>query len=390
MKIDLVYELEMPKPWGPDTEYNIYWEAMEQIEAADRYGFDTVWEVEHHFLEEYSHSSAPEVFLAAVAQRTHNIRIGHGVVLLPPEFNHPIRVAERVAALDIMSKGRLEFGTGRSSAYEQMGFGIDPTLSREMWQEAVRIIPQMWMQEKFSYQGRFVKIPERAIVPKPYQKPHPPMWLACTGIESWEIAGQNGLGCLGLTIWVDLPEVQQRMVRYRKALEGCRPAGAFINSKVATFTIAHCAESLQTALEHNAPDCAMFHVMKTVRALAATPKELLGKIPGSLPYQDLLKQFPALKRYEENGRLSFDEINEQDMIIVGDPDQCVQKLKRYEAAGVDHVLCLMQVGALKHEYIMKSIELFGKYVIPEFHNGKSSVSTTGAETGDNPQRAKPG
>jgi hypothetical protein len=117
MKIDLVYELEMPKPWGPDTEYNIYWEAMEQIEAADRYGFDTVWEVEHHFLEEYSHSSAPEVFLAAVAQRTHNIRIGHGVVLLPPEFNHPIRVAERVAALDIMSKGRLEFGTARTSRW---------------------------------------------------------------------------------------------------------------------------------------------------------------------------------------------------------------------------------------------------------------------------------
>jgi alkanesulfonate monooxygenase SsuD/methylene tetrahydromethanopterin reductase-like flavin-dependent oxidoreductase (luciferase family) len=370
MKIDLVYELEMPKPWGPNAEYNTYWEAMEQIEAADRCGFDTVWEVEHHFLEEYSHSSAPEVFLSAVAQRTKNIRIGHGVVLLPGEFNHPIRVAERVAVLDIMSKGRLEFGTGRSSVYEQMGFGIDPTLSREMWQEAVRIIPQMWLQEKFSYEGRFLKIPERAVIPKPVQKPHPPMWVAATGIDTWELAGANGLGCLGLTIWVDLPELEQRMARYHKALERCRPAGAFINNKVGVFTIAHCAESLNTALDQGAVDGAMFHVMKTVRALASTPRELLGKIPGTLPYEDLLKQFPALKRYEEQGRLSFDEINERDMIIVGDPDQCVAKLKRYEKAGADHVLCLMQVGSLKHPHIMKSIELFGKYVIPEFRNGK--------------------
>src|SRR5713226_9161263 len=160
MKIDLLYEMEMLRPWQPDSEYRTYWEAVEQIEAADRYGFDTVWEVEHHFLEEFSHSPAPEVFLSAIAQRTSRIRIGHGVTLLPLKFNHPIRVAERAAVLDIMSKGRLEFGTGRSSVMEQMGFEIDPTESREQWQEAVRAIPKMWMEEKFSYTGRFFNVPE--------------------------------------------------------------------------------------------------------------------------------------------------------------------------------------------------------------------------------------
>jgi len=370
VKIDLLYEMGMLKPWGPDAEYNTYWEAVEQIEAADRYGFHTIWEVEHHFLEEFSHSPAPEVFLSAIAQRTRNIRIGHGVVLLPTQFNHPIRVAERAAVLDIMSKGRLEFGTGRSSLREQMGFGMDPAVSRDMWQESVRIIPQMWMQEKFSYEGRFVNIPERPIIPKPLQKPHPPMWVAATSPETWELAGANGLGGLGLTIWVDLPELRERMALYRKGLARCQPAGAFVNNQIGVFTIAHCADSTKAAVENGAVDAAMWYVMYAIRALASTPKELLGKIPGTLPYQDVLKQFPLLERYDREGSISFDEINERDMVIVGDPDQCVRKLKNYEKAGADHVLCIMQVGGLKHEHIMKSIELFGKYVIPEFSNGK--------------------
>src|SRR4030095_8377917 len=124
MKFDLLYELQTPKPHDELSEHRCYHQALEQIELADRMGFDTVWAVEHHFLTEFAHSSAPEVFLAAVSQRTKRIRIGHGVVLLPHKFNHPIRVAERAAALDILSNGRLEFGTGRSSQYEQAGFEI--------------------------------------------------------------------------------------------------------------------------------------------------------------------------------------------------------------------------------------------------------------------------
>ncbi|MCH8192223.1 MAG: LLM class flavin-dependent oxidoreductase, partial [Chloroflexi bacterium] len=145
MKIDLLYELQMPKPWhGPNAEAEMFWESIAQIELADQVGFDTVWCVEHHFQTEYAHSSAPEVFLAAVSQRTQSIRIGHGVVLLPYPFNHPIRVAERIATLDIVSRGRVEFGTGRSGLHEQGGFEIPSDESRAMWQEALSIIPKMW------------------------------------------------------------------------------------------------------------------------------------------------------------------------------------------------------------------------------------------------------
>ena len=185
----------MQKPWNGDSEFRTYHDALEQVELADKVGFDYLWEVEHHFLAEYSHSSAPEVFLAAASQRTKNIRIGHGVALLPSPFNHPIRVAERAAALDIISNGRLELGTGRSITEQELGgFGIDPADSRPMWEEAVQMIPKMWTQETFSWEGDHFVVPPRNVIPKPIQKPHPPMWMACTQPDSFRIAGRVRAG----------------------------------------------------------------------------------------------------------------------------------------------------------------------------------------------------
>ncbi len=197
MKFGIIYELQMQKPWDENEEFNTYHEALDQIELADKVGFDYVWEVEHHFLVEYSHSSAPEVFLGAVSQRTKNIRIGHGVALLPGPFNHPIRVAERTAALDIVSKGRVELGTGRSITEQELGgFSIDPADSRPMWEEAIQMIPKMWTQDTFSWEGDYFSVPPRNVIPRPVQKPHPPMWMACTQPESFRLAGSKGLGAL--------------------------------------------------------------------------------------------------------------------------------------------------------------------------------------------------
>jgi alkanesulfonate monooxygenase SsuD/methylene tetrahydromethanopterin reductase-like flavin-dependent oxidoreductase (luciferase family) len=137
MKFGLFYEHQLPQPWGEDAELRLYQDALEQVALADRLGVDYVWEVEHHFLEEYSHSSAPEVFLAACSQRTKQIRLGHGIALMPPKYNHPARVAERVATLDLVSNGRVEWGTGESAtAVEMGGFGVDPNDKRSMWEEA--------------------------------------------------------------------------------------------------------------------------------------------------------------------------------------------------------------------------------------------------------------
>src|SRR5256712_6767653 len=180
MRFGLFYEFQLPRPWDDDAERRLVTEALEQVELADRLGIDYVWEVEHHFLEEYSHSSAPEIFLAACSQRTSRIRLGHGIVQLPPAVNHPARVAERIATLDLISGGRVDFGTGESSSQMELGgFGVDRELKREQWDEALDAVTRMMAEEPFAgYRGRFISMPPRSVIPRPQQKPHPPLWVA--------------------------------------------------------------------------------------------------------------------------------------------------------------------------------------------------------------------
>src|SRR5436305_5190820 len=186
MRFGLFYEHQLPRPWDPDAEERIMQDALDQIELADRLGFDYVWEVEHHFLEEYSHSSAPEVFLAAASQRTTNIRLGHGIVNVMPQVNHPARVAERVATLDIVSNGRVDFGTGESSSAAELGgFLIEREHKRDMWQESLGAVTRMLVEEPFAgIDGQWVQMPPRNVVPKPVQSPHPPVWVACSRRET--------------------------------------------------------------------------------------------------------------------------------------------------------------------------------------------------------------
>ena len=181
MKFGIFFEISVPRPFTPEREKQVYDNCLEQVRVADELGFDYVWAVEHHFLEEYSHCSAPELFLTACAAQTKRIRVGHGIVVCVPQFNHPVRAAERAAVLDIISGGRLDFGTGRSATWTELGgFEADPDETKKTWDEYVRVIPKMWTQERFGWQGRAFSMPERAVLPKPVQKPHPPMWVAVT------------------------------------------------------------------------------------------------------------------------------------------------------------------------------------------------------------------
>jgi alkanesulfonate monooxygenase SsuD/methylene tetrahydromethanopterin reductase-like flavin-dependent oxidoreductase (luciferase family) len=374
MKFDLLYELQTPKPHDARSEWRTYKEALEQIELADRLGFDTVWAVEHHFLVEFAHSSAPEVFLAAAAQRTARIRIGHGVVLLPAKFNHPIRVAERAAALDILSDGRLEFGTGRSSQYEQAGFEIDTELSRDMWQESLAMVPRMWTEDPFEFCGRFVSVPSRSIVPKPLQKPHPPIWMAATSPQSWEIAGRNGIGILGLTIFVSVPQLEERVRAYRQALAQATPVGKFVNGRVGAFTIVHVAESRQQAIDNGGTDAAINYLLYAFRVLgggaapgdAGMRREHAAEDIKSTPYRDMIaKEYPIIVKMMQN-ECTFEDLDQEDMVIVGDVDECARKVERYQRAGLDHFIALMQADRIPHEKVMRSIELFGTEIIPRF------------------------
>ena len=228
--------------------------ALEQVRLADELGFHSVWAVEHHFLEEYSHCSAPELFLTACAMQTKNIRVGHGIVVCVPQFNHPIRVAERAAVLDILSGGRLEFGTGRSATWTELGgFRADPDVTKKTWDEYVHAIPQMWMNERFGYEGEFFSMPTRAVLPKPYQKPHPPMWVAVSspghrvrrrrprhGRPRRELHDVQGPGAAG-----------RRSTGAR--IQNCTPAGAFVNDQLATANFLYCHEDSATGVDDRRP-----------------------------------------------------------------------------------------------------------------------------------------
>src|ERR1700693_3613566 len=169
MKLGTFYEHQLPRPWKAGSELKLFQDALDQVELADKLGIDHMWEVEHHFLEEYAHSTAPEVFLAAASQRTKNIRLGHGITLMPPRYNHPARVAERIATLDLVSDGRVEFGTGESASEMEMGgFGIQREDKKQMWEEATRECVKMMTQTPYTgVEGAFFGMPERNVVPKP-------------------------------------------------------------------------------------------------------------------------------------------------------------------------------------------------------------------------------
>ena len=240
MKFGLFYEISVPRPWTRETEKTVYDRCLEQVKLADELGFESVFAVEHHFLEEYSHCPAPELFLTACAMITKRIRVGHGIIVCVPEFNHPIKIAERTAVLDILSGGRLEVGTGRSATWTELGgFRANPDETKKTWDEFVRCLPQMWTQERYSYQGRSWSMPQRTIVPKPYQKPHPPLWVAVTSPGTEIDAAERGMGSLGLTFG-GFKEQEEKVNNYRKIIRNCEPVGKFVNEKVATVNFLYC------------------------------------------------------------------------------------------------------------------------------------------------------
>src|SRR4029077_16507553 len=235
MRFGIFYEHQLPRPWELSSEHRLLQNALEQVELADKSGIDYVWEVEHHFLEEYSHSSAPELFLAAASQRTSRIRLGHGIVQTVPAINHPARVAERIATLDVLSAGRVEFGTGEGSAAAELdAFGVPPGDKRAMWEEGVRVALRCLTESPFTgHAGDYVRLPPRNVVPKPVQRPHPPVWVACSRRETIHLAAQEGIGALAFG-FLDRGEARHWVDDYYATLasEGV-PIGDAVNANVA-------------------------------------------------------------------------------------------------------------------------------------------------------------
>ncbi|MGH2987320.1 MAG: LLM class flavin-dependent oxidoreductase, partial [Solirubrobacterales bacterium] len=373
MRFGLFYEHQVPRSAGFEIdEERLLADALDQIELADRLGFHSVWEVEHHFLEEYSHSSAPEVFLAAASQRTERIRLGHGIIQVPPAVNHPARVAERVATLDLVSGGRVELGTGEgSSQIELGGFGVDRETKRAQWKEGLDAITRMLVEEPFAgYDGEFVSMPPRNVIPKPKQRPHPPLWVACSRRETIQLAARNGIGALSFS-FVEPEQAREWVDSYYEliASEECVPAGFAVNPNFAVVLPMMCHADEATAIERGI-DGAHFFGFSLAYYYAFGEHR-----PGR---SDVWAEFNARRDAVGFAReiVTPDEAPLGVKLLqqglgslrgaIGTPAQIVDLLERYEAAGVDQVIFVSQAGTNRHEHICESLELFAAEVMPGF------------------------
>ncbi|MGD9891326.1 MAG: LLM class flavin-dependent oxidoreductase [Dehalococcoidia bacterium] len=357
MEFGLFFEISVPRPWGPESEHRVYKECIDQVELADRLGFDQVWVVEHHFLEEHSHVSAPDLFLMACAGRTQQIRLGHGIVVCVPQLNHPVRLAERAATLDILSDGRLEFGTGRATSWTELsGYGANPDETKKTWDEFVRVIPQMWTQEKFGYNGRSFSMPKRPILPKPYQKPHPPMWVAVTSPGTEIDAAERGLGGLFLS-FSGVAQQEKRVAEYRRRIQTCKPVGKFVNNQVSLVNFLYC---------HEDDD----HGSALGRKLAATYTYISGQVLSVrevYPTPSYPTSTPQSRARVELERKGPDEPKVPEGLCVGNPERVIEALKKWEAIGVDRVNFLLNVVDLvPQEAVLASMRLFAREVMPHF------------------------
>ena len=371
MKFGMFIEQNLPRPWTPDDEHRLLKEALEQVELADSLGFDCVWEVEHHFLEEYSHASAPEVFLAAASQRTSRIQLRHGIMQLPPAISHPFRVAERIATLDLVSDGRVEFGTGESTSDAELGgFGVDRGEKRDQWAEAIDAVARMFVEEPFAgYEGRFVNLPPRNVIPKPYKRPHPPMWVACTREETIQLAAEMGIGVLSFN-FVAPHEAKAWADGYlRPYSRACVPVGFAVNANFAVVAPFLCHHDERAAIDLALEGFDFFrysglhyfvageHTPGLTDLWAGFESEHTG--PGS-DRSIFLSTAPLVG--EEAKRAGI----ESHRGAVGTPSQVRELMRSYSDAGVDQVMFLCQGGRIRHEDICASMELFAKEVMGEF------------------------
>jgi alkanesulfonate monooxygenase SsuD/methylene tetrahydromethanopterin reductase-like flavin-dependent oxidoreductase (luciferase family) len=354
MKFGIFYEHQLPRPWQDGAELALFQDALAQVELADRLGIDYAWEVEHHFLEEYSHSSAPEVFLAAASQRSRRIRLGHGIVLMPPAYNAPARVAERVATLDLVSGGRVDWGTGESASRAELeGFGINPAERRAMWREAVEQVANMMVMEPYpGFAGTYFSMPARNVVPKPVQKPHPPIWVACSNRETIHLAAQLGIGALTFA-FIDPSEARHWVSDYYETFKReCVPIGHAVNPNIAMVTGFSCHADAAEAARRGNDGFRFFQ-------FALAHHYVFGKhTPGRT---NLWNRYVAVR--DQLGT----EVLGDGTGCIGTPAQLRASLRSFQDAGVDQTIFIQQGGKNRHEDICEALELFAAEVLPEFH-----------------------
>ena len=357
MRFGVFYELQLPKPWDEDAERRLFHEALDQVALADRLGIDYAWAVEHHFLEEYSHCSAPEVFLAAAAARTRRIRLGHGIRQVIARYNHPARTAECVATLDLVSNGRVDLGIGEGATrLELHGFGVPTREKRAFSLEAAEQIANMMAMTPYpGFEGDSFSMPCRNVLPKPMQKPHPPLWMACTNRDTIRVAASKGVGALAFS-FVNPEEARAWSRIYYDTIrsDACVPIGHAVNANIAMVSAFSIHPDRDEAVRRGQEGFEFFGF-----ALAALVAR--DSVPGRSRWWDTFQR----ERGEKRAAAAVSGVSAHAPGI-GTPDDLRAHLRSFEAAGVDQVIFLQQAGRNRHAEICDSLELFAADVLPEF------------------------
>jgi alkanesulfonate monooxygenase SsuD/methylene tetrahydromethanopterin reductase-like flavin-dependent oxidoreductase (luciferase family) len=376
MRFGVFYELQLPKPWNEGDEHRLFREALEQVVLADELGIDYAWEVEHHFLEEYSHSSAPEVFLAAAAAKTKNIRLAHGIRQVIPAYNHPARTAETIATLDLISDGRVDFGIGESATrLELAGFGIPAKSKRAMSLEAAEQIANMMVMQPYpGFEGEYFSMPCRNVLPKPLQKPHPPMWMACTNRDTIRVAARNGLGALAFS-FIDPDEAKTWSKIYYDIIksEECVPLGHSVNANLAVVSAFSVHEDRLEAIRRGQEGFEFFGY--ALQALVTR-----DTVPG---HSELWQRFQA-DRADKSASLleqarSEDPTQFSHAAGIGTPDDVVKHLLGLQDSGIDQVILMQQAGRNRNDHICEGLELFAQAVLPKLASGREEREARKAE-----------
>lgn len=390
MIVDIFSEMQSGGMWSREGEQALIEGTLEQARLADQLDYGCWWQVEHHGLGSFSLSSGPELVNTLIAQATEKLGIGHAGVLSPFAINHPLKVAARAAFIDVISSGRLQLGLARSSGNEWENFGVDGATSREQTSEVLRMLPRMWNDESFSWDSELINIPEINVVPKPLQRPHPPLWLTGTSPDAFKMAGALGVGGLATTLFWPVANIAELISVYHDGLEACDdPAGDFVNAAFGCFTLVHCAPTREDAIRSGAAEAALWYVNRIPTVFGAPRHLLMGAIKGlhapsrdSLSYRhgepvdveteidpdDDVPVIRLLNRmelgYDTDPEEAFEVLDAIDSVVIGDPDTCANKLKRFKDSGMDRLLCLQQFGGLQQDDVMRSIRLIGEEVIP--------------------------
>ncbi|MBW1886036.1 MAG: LLM class flavin-dependent oxidoreductase [Deltaproteobacteria bacterium] len=362
-----------PKPWD-ESEPRVLRADVQSGIVADEAGFDTFWAPEHHCTESYSHSSSSHLTCLAVGLQTKRIRVVTGIMNLCPTINHPVRVAEQIALIDILTDGRVELGTGRGSGSTEVNtFGLFNEDTRELWEEAVREIPKMWTRDLYSHDGKHFSVPERCILPKPIQKPHPPMWVTSSNPETVAVAGRMGLG-VAVFSFQDPLLLRPLVDAYKRAIEDPDPVGEVINNKFVTIAPLVCLEDGDLARKVQDDRAGQIDpyfatYFDTIPLLA----ERTANEPRPIPQSRLRELVEEAKLDAKlpgpfaKGVLDPEALHESG-ICAGTPDEVARTVGRYQDVGIDQLVTLPRLASWMEdeEQVWESMRLFGKEVIPRF------------------------